>query len=307
MNTKYTLTIGIPAHNEEANIRNMIVSVLKQKGDRFILEQILVVLDGCTDNTLKIAKDLARKHKMIKVIHDGRRYGKAARLNQIHRLNTSQLVGTFDADIVLERDCELEVMVKEFAKNESLRVVAARQYPAKSNTLMGRFSNASFLMLQNASMKWRNGNNIHSLQGSTSILNGKFARSFKYPDTVCDQGYLYLTAIKNGRNGFRFAKDTRIIFRAADTFTDWRKLGARTVIYDKEDISRFFGKRALVNYKMPKKYIYRAIRDVFFRDPIGAFGSVILNYYIRLFPYTAKMRQGGIWETISSSKKSIEL
>lgn len=305
---KFTLTIGIPAYNEEANIQNMIESLLKQKGTSFRMEKIIVVLDGCTDNTLKIVREIASKNKIVKIFTDGKRTGKATRLNQIYRLNKSQFIGTFDADIVLERDCELELLVKEFLRSKKVNVVAARQYPSPPNRIMGRFSNASFLILQHASMKWRNGNNIHSLQGSASILRGDFAKSFKHPvNTVCDQGYLYFTAIKGGRNSFKFAKTTRIIFSAVSTFSDWRKLGARTMAYDRQDMSKYFGEKILKEYNMPEKFIYSSILYVLVRDPIGTIGSILMNIYIRKFPYLFKKRSSGIWEITMSSKASIKI
>jgi len=307
-NKKLTVTIGIPAHNEESNIKNMLESVMKQRGKLFILEKIIVFCDGCTDNTFKIVKQMSRKNKIINVVNDGKRIGKAARLNQIYTMNRSDLIGTFDADIVLERDCELELMVREFVKNRKVLVVAARQTPFRAESLMGRFANASFNMLQNASMRWRNGNNIHSLQGSASILRGVFAKSFKYPtNTISDQGCLYFTAVKRGRNSFRFAKNTRFIFRTVATFSDWRKLAARSLIFDKQNLAVHFGKKIISEYQMPKKYIRKAVLYILLRDPIGAVGSVLMNLFIRVFPYGSREKGSSLWEITKSSKASIKI
>src|SRR3990167_2835632 len=103
INEKPTVTIGIQAYNEEANIGNMLKSVLKQREESFVLERILIVLDGCTDNTFRIVKAIAKKDRRIKVMHDGKRTGKATRLNQILTKNNSDFVFFIDADIVLER------------------------------------------------------------------------------------------------------------------------------------------------------------------------------------------------------------
>lgn len=307
-NKKLTITIGIPAHNEEKNIKNMIESVLKQNGESFILEKILVVLDGCTDNTLRIVKSIAKKDIRIKVVFDSKRTGKATRLNQIYKLNKSQLIGTFDADILLERDCELEIMVKEFLRNKKINVVAARQYPVPSNTWMGKFSDASFIMLQTASMMWRNGNNVHSLQGSASLIDAKFAKSFKFPsDIVTDAGYIYLKSIKKGRYGFVFTRDTKIIFRSVSTFTDWRKLGVRTLLYNKRSIYKYFGKKGIQEYFIPRRLIYLGILSVFFKDPLGCIGAIILNLFIRFFPLNLRKRKLNIWETAKSSKLAIKI
>ena len=52
MRKKLTVTIGIPAYNEEANVRNLLVSLLAQKETNFKLQEIIVVSDGSTDKTV---------------------------------------------------------------------------------------------------------------------------------------------------------------------------------------------------------------------------------------------------------------
>ena len=65
MNKKPTVTIGIPAHNEEANIANMLNSVISQEQKSFFLEKIIVALDGCTDNTESEAREFAKKYPIV--------------------------------------------------------------------------------------------------------------------------------------------------------------------------------------------------------------------------------------------------
>jgi glycosyltransferase involved in cell wall biosynthesis len=52
-----TLTIGISAHNEEKNISSLLESIFAQKQRNYVLENIYVVCDGCTDNTESVVRN----------------------------------------------------------------------------------------------------------------------------------------------------------------------------------------------------------------------------------------------------------
>ena len=56
--TKPSVTVLMPAHNEALVIENSIKSVLSQLDGR---DQLLVVADNCTDDTARIAKRLRCK------------------------------------------------------------------------------------------------------------------------------------------------------------------------------------------------------------------------------------------------------
>jgi len=83
MNNKPTITIGIPAYNEEQNIANMLDSVLAQKGS-FKLEKIIVACDGCLDKTPDIVRKFQMQNKNIILLEGKRREGKLYRLNQFY-------------------------------------------------------------------------------------------------------------------------------------------------------------------------------------------------------------------------------
>ena len=85
---KATITIGIPAFNEERNIRHLLDSIFMQVGN-FDLERIVVLNDGSTDKTAEIINDTISQGRRIELVHDEERRGKAYRLNQIFSSNTS--------------------------------------------------------------------------------------------------------------------------------------------------------------------------------------------------------------------------
>src|SRR5688572_21677183 len=114
---KLTVSIGIPAHNEEGNIAQLLDTIIKQRQNSYILEQIYVACDGCTDKTAKIVSKYAKRYKFIKLIDDKKRLGKAERLNTMYQLNKSDFILIFDADLLLDTNNEIELMVKVMKRN----------------------------------------------------------------------------------------------------------------------------------------------------------------------------------------------
>src|SRR3989344_6102920 len=112
---KMTVTIGIPAHNEEKNIKALLRGILAQFRGNFVIKSIIVLCDGCTDDTVKIAENIAQTNKIIKVINDGNHKGKSTRLNQLYEMTESDILISFDADVKLGHKNVINELVKHFA------------------------------------------------------------------------------------------------------------------------------------------------------------------------------------------------
>src|SRR3972149_3439529 len=146
---KVTLTIGIPAYNEEKNIAQLIHSIILQRQGNYKLEKLYVVCDGCKDNTAQIVSNLSQKYPFIKLYGEKRkRIGKAGALNRIYELNKSDFLLTFDADLILENNDAIELMIKEITKGDKINVVGPRYIPVSPNTLMGKFAYVSYLSFE---------------------------------------------------------------------------------------------------------------------------------------------------------------
>lgn len=66
---KPSLTLAIPAYNEEENIGWVVKDSLKKLPKYFSNYEIVIVDDGSTDDTGKIANRLEKKHRTIRVVH----------------------------------------------------------------------------------------------------------------------------------------------------------------------------------------------------------------------------------------------
>lgn len=73
-----SLTIVIPAYNEEKNLAFVLKDIIKDASSFLSDYEILIIDDGSIDKTGEIADQFSRKYKQIKVIHqENGGYGKA--------------------------------------------------------------------------------------------------------------------------------------------------------------------------------------------------------------------------------------
>lgn len=93
---KLTLTIVIPAYNEERYIAACLDSIaaLNEKPD-----EVILVDNNSTDKTLAIAK----KYKFVKILHEKRQHQSFAQATGFNTA-TSDILGRIDADSVLPPD-----------------------------------------------------------------------------------------------------------------------------------------------------------------------------------------------------------
>ena len=91
----FSVSVLIPAFNEEDSIKETVETVLKS--DYKNIREILILNDGSTDKTLEIAKELERKHPLVKVI-DKKNSGKADSLNYGINIAKGELIAVVDAD-----------------------------------------------------------------------------------------------------------------------------------------------------------------------------------------------------------------
>ena len=75
MNNPRTISIVVPALNEEANIAGAIGQIVPAMDDRFADWEIVLVNDGSTDATAAVMEKLATGNRHIRVVHNERNLG----------------------------------------------------------------------------------------------------------------------------------------------------------------------------------------------------------------------------------------
>lgn len=88
------VTLVIPAYNEYENLEKVVKGCIAFLQGERIAHEIIIVDDGSTDGTGRVAEDLRRKYKEIKVIHHETRKGMSGAL-KTGFLNASMQCVTF--------------------------------------------------------------------------------------------------------------------------------------------------------------------------------------------------------------------
>ena len=91
----YSVSILIPAYNEQESIAGTVEAVLKS--DYKNLCEIIIINDGSTDGTLEAARKLEKKFSNV-VVFDKKNSGKADSLNQALKIAKGEIIGVVDAD-----------------------------------------------------------------------------------------------------------------------------------------------------------------------------------------------------------------
>jgi len=92
---KYSVSVLIPAYNEEDSIKGTVEAVLKSDYKNIL--EIIVINDGSTDNTRKIVEGVMKKNKLVKILNK-KNSGKADSINQALKIAKGELVVIMDAD-----------------------------------------------------------------------------------------------------------------------------------------------------------------------------------------------------------------
>ncbi len=167
-----TITVLIPAHNEEACIGETIRSL---QGQSRSPERILVVADNCTDRTA----DLAREAGVEVFATHGNTKKKAGALNQaleqvLPAQGDNDLVLVMDADTTLD-DGFLEVAVRRMSDDRALMAVGGLFYGEEGKGLLGQFQRNEYTRYARE-MRRRRGR-VFVLTGTASLFRASGLRT----------------------------------------------------------------------------------------------------------------------------------
>lgn len=291
---KITISVGIPAFNESANIAYLIADVLDQKLMNGQLLEVIVASDGSSDTTVEVVRAL--RNKRVKVIDGKKKIGKNARLNQIFRMFKGDILILLDADVKIDSANVLEEMVKMYNFNKP-DLIAGNAQPIKGTTYVEKGINNFVYSLNFIKARMNNGNNIYSIRGPIVGISKKFAKEIVLPMNVPDDRYLYLLA-KEMRKKFSFAKDALVWYRSPQTISDQMSQGAR-FRKDKENLYSHFSSEFIdAEYVIPLHLKPFIPMFQILRSPI-AYG-VMKFMHIKILLKSNEMNL--LWEQVASTK-----
>ena len=181
MKNKLTLTIGIPAYNEEANISTLINSIKEQKLVTALLREVIVYSDASSDGTIDVVTRM--KMKSLRVVSGKKRMGKSYAMNQIIKHTTSDILILLDGDILI-RDNQMVEKLIEPIRVRHADLTSARVKEFWTNTKFEEILKISMLLKKDIFESYNEGNNIYTCHGRARGFSKKLYKSISFNKNI---------------------------------------------------------------------------------------------------------------------------
>lgn len=133
-NKKLTVTVGIPAYNEEKNIAQLIKAILQQKEEDFKIKKIIILSDCSTDKTDE--KVLKIKDSRIALVRNIIRKGQVFSQNTIFLLSNSDIVVILEADTIPSNNAYLQELLAPMIRDKTVGLVEGYWKPVAPTTFL---------------------------------------------------------------------------------------------------------------------------------------------------------------------------
>lgn len=123
---KNKLFFAIPVYNEENNLMSCIKSLSKDTSSLNYSLKTFICLNGCTDNSEKIAEGLQKEYPLLKITILKSKKGKLNAQEKIVKTISSKedYVIFLDSDIEIKKGC-IEKLISELNKHKQIMIVGA--------------------------------------------------------------------------------------------------------------------------------------------------------------------------------------
>lgn len=299
MNTLKTVSIGIAAFNEDQTIGPLLDAIHIQTGDTYILEKIIIVLDGSTDKTREVIK--THNDPRIVVIDHKEQKGKATRLTQLYKLNTSDILLILDGDVQITDQRFIEKLVQEFTNN-NIAIVSSNNQPIRPNSFIGKVWYANEQCWYEIRKSVNNGNNLFNNSGCAVALEKNFAKSIIMPaEAIADQQFVYLSAMKLGKQ-FIFKEHAVVHYVPPSTLQDIKIQFARS-LGEEEFLKKYFDDSFNTYFEIPLKNKLLGLITAVLKDP---FYTIVSLMFVKLLPKLGIVQdptnKKGLWKRTNSTK-----
>ncbi len=205
-------SVGITAHNEEANIAQILEAMLNQRLHTVVINEIIVVASGCTDRTEDVVREFAALDSRIRLYVQEKREGKTSAVNVFLKHATENICVLESGDTVPHEDA-IENMVRMFA-DPAVGMTGAHKVPVNTPDHIVGFLSHLRLKLE------------HQLCLEIPRLGEliAFRKVFDQipPDVAMDEAFVEALVIRRGLQ-VRYAPDAVVFNMGPETVRDFIK------------------------------------------------------------------------------------
>ena len=276
-NIKPSITIGIPALDESANIVLLLENIFNQKYKSCFLSEVIVVDDGSSDGTsLKVR---SYKNKKIRLIIHKERKGIVKSQNDIVKNATSDILVMLDADVLPRNQLFIEEIIKPITLGGA-SLVGAAVASLPGDGFVERALVASTEFKKELYENLKNQDNLYLCHGRARAMSKKLYAELHWVENVPEDAYSYLYA---KRKGFLFSYADRavVLYKSPVTITDHAKQRIR-FLDSKNVLGLYFSKEILEReYSIPLFLIFKVIISFIIKHPVEILIFLLINLYTK--------------------------
>lgn len=293
------ITIGIAAYNEENGIIRTLDSLFDQQIEKFEIEKIIVNSDGSNDKTEELVQKY--KNKKVTLLADGKRKGKALRLNEIMKLAESEVLVLLDADVIFESPYVIQQMIVPFLQDEKVGLVSGTEKPTQPETFVQQILYTG-IELWDKTRETEYGSGAYYCSGAIRALRKKLYKKIQFPAITAEDVYPYLYCKANSCGKFVFAPEAGVLYTIPKNISDYLNQMKRYLSSIPEQ-GRFFDEE-LINqeFTITGQTKLKVLLSTFVRKPVMVSLYMLLLILARLNARIFPIKKAGVWEAVSSSK-----
>lgn len=302
--SKPTVTIGIPAYNEEENISHLLDSILKQKEKTIQIQKIIVISDGSTDKTVPIIQRFIQKDPRVNCVVGHSRMGKPARLNQLFNSMQTDVLVILDADTICSDDLTIEKLVCKFKSGKKVGLVSGRVLPLPARSFIERAINNYKYARSSVEDIFDFGKTSYCVHGYLAYSKELLRKLHFPPNIVSNDGFSYF-ACKTLKFKNIFAKDSVVFYRSPCSIKDYM---LQMIRYIKAGIQirSYFGEELVdSSNKLPTDIKLRILRYQLKKDPLAYLILKCITLLCRFYCRILVSNPSTIWSISISSKKLV--
>lgn len=299
---KLSVSIGIPAYNEEANIWHLLDSLLRQKlGQNIKLQEIIVISDGSTDKTVELVRSI--KDRRIKIFEHNKRSGLYKTQNEIVNYAQGEILTLVNADIIPQDDYFLKEIITPILDDHKVGLVGSETIPANPISFFERIIADSHEFKKYMYRGINKGDNIYLCHGRARAFSKKFYTQIKWPKNCPEDAYSYLLALKKGFK-FVFTPKAKVIYRSPTIFSEYAEKSNRFLV-GKKRLTKYFPQKYLKSqYQITLLLTFKTLVRFLLTKPVTTISYILILLYIRLFSRHDNITCS-MWRNSFSSKKII--
>lgn len=286
-------SIGIMVYNEEANIASLLDALLQQELTSGVIEEIVVVASGCTDNTENIVKSYLPKDARLKLLKQIQREGKASAINYYLARTTTEIAILESGDTLPHKNA-IEKLIRPL-EDPTIGMVGGHPVPInETDSFLGYTVHLQWHLHHKISLRHPKCGELVAFRNIFhSIPNASAVDEASIEAIITTAGY----RITYAPDAIAWNKGPTTI---SEFLTQRRRIAAGHFALKKTD-----------GYAVATQSSSRVLM-ILLKDQIRkvgwTFGAIILEAYSRFLgfkDYFLKARQHHVWEIVPSTKEDL--